>query len=125
MAAAVRIAPHNLAFFSDAVGGPGRGHRYLADSNLDWGQDIRTLYSGFPVDLFVLLFGVTYLFGIASVNGTRIAVTTDSFTLTATSVNSSSSVREVGERRQAAASPSARRRNGPCRASPLSCSSIS
>ena len=34
------------------------------------GEDIRTLYSGFPVDLFVLLFGVTYLFGIASVNGT-------------------------------------------------------
>jgi len=34
------------------------------------GEDIKTLYSGFPVDLFVLLFGVTYLFGIASVNGT-------------------------------------------------------
>ena len=34
------------------------------------GEDIRTLNSGFPVDLFVLLFGVTYLFGIASVNGT-------------------------------------------------------
>ena len=34
------------------------------------GEDIRTLHSGFPVDLFVMLFGVTYLFGIASVNGT-------------------------------------------------------
>jgi hypothetical protein len=33
------------------------------------GEDIRTLNSGFPVDLFVLVFGVTYLFGIASVNG--------------------------------------------------------
>lgn len=42
-AAALRIAPHDLAFFSDAVGGPSQGHRYLADSNLDWGQDIRTL----------------------------------------------------------------------------------
>ncbi len=41
--AAVRIAPHDLAFFSDAVGGPSRGHRYLADSNLDWGQDVSTL----------------------------------------------------------------------------------
>jgi hypothetical protein len=41
--AAVRIAPHDLAFFSDAVGGPSRGHRYLADSNLDWGQDLSTL----------------------------------------------------------------------------------
>jgi Na+/H+ antiporter NhaD/arsenite permease-like protein len=34
------------------------------------GESITTLYSGFPADLFVLLFGVTYLFGIASVNGT-------------------------------------------------------
>jgi hypothetical protein len=41
--AAVRIAPHDLAFFSDAVLGPSRGSRYLADSNLDWGQDISTL----------------------------------------------------------------------------------
>ncbi|MFO0677989.1 MAG: glycosyltransferase family 39 protein [Polyangiaceae bacterium] len=41
--AAVRIAPHDLAFFSDAVGGPSRGARYLADSNLDWGQDVGTL----------------------------------------------------------------------------------
>ena len=42
-AAAIRIAPHDLAFFSDLVGGPSRGQRYLSDSNLDWGQDIRTL----------------------------------------------------------------------------------
>jgi di/tricarboxylate transporter len=34
------------------------------------GESITTIYSGFPADLFVLLFGVTYLFGIASVNGT-------------------------------------------------------
>jgi hypothetical protein len=41
--ACVRIAPHDLAFFSDVVGGPSRGNRYLADSNLDWGQDIQSL----------------------------------------------------------------------------------
>jgi len=34
------------------------------------GESITTVYSGFPADLFILLFGVTYLFGIASVNGT-------------------------------------------------------
>ena len=34
------------------------------------GENIRTIYSGFPPDLFILLFGVTYLFGIASMNGT-------------------------------------------------------
>jgi len=38
--AALRVAPHDLAFFSDLAGGPARGHRYLADSNLDWGQDV-------------------------------------------------------------------------------------
>jgi di/tricarboxylate transporter len=34
------------------------------------GEDFDTVISGFPVDVFILLFGVTYLFGIASVNGT-------------------------------------------------------
>lgn len=43
LVAAWRIAPHDLAFFSDLVGGPSRGKRYLADSNLDWGQDVSTL----------------------------------------------------------------------------------
>jgi hypothetical protein len=41
--AALRITPHDLAFFSDLAGGPARGHRYLSDSNLDWGQDITSL----------------------------------------------------------------------------------
>jgi len=34
------------------------------------GQDLKTLLSGFPTDVFVLLLGVTYLFAIATVNGT-------------------------------------------------------
>jgi di/tricarboxylate transporter len=34
------------------------------------GENYAKVISGFPVDVFVLLFGVTYLFGIASVNGT-------------------------------------------------------
>jgi di/tricarboxylate transporter len=33
-------------------------------------EPLRDMYSGFPVDLFVLLTGVTYLFAIASHNGT-------------------------------------------------------
>lgn len=32
--------PRYLAYFSEAVGGPARGYRLLADSNLDWGQDL-------------------------------------------------------------------------------------
>ena len=35
-----------------------------------FGQRVQDMYSGFPVDLFVLLAGVTYLFGVASNNGT-------------------------------------------------------
>jgi len=31
--------PHYLAFFNAWIGGPINGHRYLIDSNLDWGQD--------------------------------------------------------------------------------------
>ncbi len=32
--------PHYLAYFNWPSGGPTRGHEYLLDSNLDWGQDL-------------------------------------------------------------------------------------
>jgi hypothetical protein len=34
----IRIYPYEIAYFSVLVGGPDQGFRYLADSNLDWGQ---------------------------------------------------------------------------------------
>jgi tetratricopeptide (TPR) repeat protein len=34
------IYPHTLTFFSPLVGGPDRATRYLADSNIDWGQHL-------------------------------------------------------------------------------------
>ena len=37
------VAPHYLAYFNEAVGGPGNGYKYLVDSNLDWGQDLKGL----------------------------------------------------------------------------------
>jgi hypothetical protein len=37
------IYPHYLAFFNVLAGGPGNGPRYLVDSNLDWGQDLKNL----------------------------------------------------------------------------------
>ena len=37
------IYPDYLAYFNEAVGGPRQGHRYLDDSNLDWGQDFARL----------------------------------------------------------------------------------
>jgi hypothetical protein len=39
----VAIYPHYTAFFNALCGGPSRGHRYLLDSNLDWGQDLLRL----------------------------------------------------------------------------------
>ncbi len=38
-----RAYPDTLAFFNQFVGGPDNGARYLVDSNLDWGQDLKPL----------------------------------------------------------------------------------
>jgi Dolichyl-phosphate-mannose-protein mannosyltransferase len=37
------VYPNNLAFFNRAAGGPSSGFRWLADSNIDWGQDLKPL----------------------------------------------------------------------------------
>lgn len=37
------FAPHWLSFFNEASGGPRRGHDWLVNSNIDWGQDIYLL----------------------------------------------------------------------------------
>ncbi|MGC9335495.1 MAG: hypothetical protein ACP5JJ_15190 [Anaerolineae bacterium] len=39
----LRIHPDYLAYFNALAGGPAGGHRYLTDSNLDWGQDLKRL----------------------------------------------------------------------------------
>jgi hypothetical protein len=38
-----RAYPYPLAFFNQLVGGPSNGFKYLADSNLAWGTDLRPL----------------------------------------------------------------------------------
>jgi hypothetical protein len=43
VAAAIRQSPHFLAYFNELVGGTAQGYRYLGDSNLDWGQDLKLL----------------------------------------------------------------------------------
>jgi hypothetical protein len=35
--------PYYLSFFNRLVGGPDTGPRYLVDSNIDWGQDVKRL----------------------------------------------------------------------------------
>lgn len=58
--AALRVAPHQIAFFSDAIGGPARGAKIVADSNLDWGQDLPALAAwqrSHPGELWLSYFG--------------------------------------------------------------------
>lgn len=43
VAGTLGIYPDYLAYFNVLVGGPRGGHRYLTDSNLDWGQDLKQL----------------------------------------------------------------------------------
>jgi len=35
--------PHFLAYFNEVSGGPKNGPKYLLDSNIDWGQDLKNL----------------------------------------------------------------------------------
>ncbi|MDF1746629.1 MAG: hypothetical protein P1V19_23240, partial [Gimesia sp.] len=37
------VQPHYLSYFNSSIGGPSKGHFYLLDSNLDWGQDLPAL----------------------------------------------------------------------------------
>jgi dolichyl-phosphate-mannose-protein mannosyltransferase len=40
-ASSLSVAPHQLAYFNELVGGPDNGLKYLSDSNIDWGQDLK------------------------------------------------------------------------------------
>ncbi|MBI2062806.1 MAG: glycosyltransferase family 39 protein [Candidatus Yanofskybacteria bacterium] len=40
---AVRIYPDYLAYFNEFVGGSANGYKYLDDSNIEWGQDLKRL----------------------------------------------------------------------------------
>ncbi len=39
----VKIYPSFLAYFNELIGGPANGYKYVTDSNLDWGQDLKRL----------------------------------------------------------------------------------
>jgi 4-amino-4-deoxy-L-arabinose transferase-like glycosyltransferase len=43
LTSSLSIFPHYLAYFNELVGGPDGGYKYLVDSNLDWGQDLKGL----------------------------------------------------------------------------------
>lgn len=37
------VFPYYLTYFNQIAGGPAGGHKYVVDSNLDWGQDLKRL----------------------------------------------------------------------------------
>jgi hypothetical protein len=41
----LRNYPHGMSYFNEWVGGPEQGWKYLADSNVDWGQNLPELAS--------------------------------------------------------------------------------
>ena len=43
LAETLMIFPYYLTYFNQLAGGPAGGHRYVVDSNLDWGQDLKRL----------------------------------------------------------------------------------
>lgn len=43
VAETISIYPHYPAYFNQLAGGPANGYIYVADSNLDWGQDLKRL----------------------------------------------------------------------------------
>lgn len=68
----LRIFPYEISYFNELAGGPYNGHRYLADSNLDWGQSLKALrhwlekenpFRGEPV--YVAALSDTSLYGIS------------------------------------------------------------
>lgn len=42
---AVAIHPNEISYFNEFAGGPRKGYRFLADSNVDWGQNVEDLRS--------------------------------------------------------------------------------
>lgn len=59
--------PHYLAYFNPLHGGPSRAYRHVADSSLDWGQDLprlcawieRQRRSGYDGPVYLSYFGMT------------------------------------------------------------------
>ena len=43
LAETIYIFPHFIAYFNQFAGGPKNGYKYVVDSNLDWGQDLKRL----------------------------------------------------------------------------------
>ncbi len=40
---AIMVYPNFLTYFNESIHGPSQGYKYVTDSNLDWGQDLKRL----------------------------------------------------------------------------------
>ncbi len=67
------LFPHHLTYFNELAGGPYGGHRYLVDSNLDWGQsfialrrwlETRPELAGEPLNISFYTYADPSLYGI-------------------------------------------------------------
>jgi hypothetical protein len=69
-------APLYLQFFSEAVGGPANGYKYLIDSNYDWGQDAKRLKAFLDErhinQIYLDYFGTQYSIEYLKIPNTRI-----------------------------------------------------
>jgi hypothetical protein len=63
-ASSLRVYPHGISYFNEWIGGPENGWKYLADSNLDWGQDLPDLADYVLKNRIPVV--KTYLFGLDS-----------------------------------------------------------
>jgi len=69
------VYPHYLAYFNELAGGPRRGYLSMVDSNLDWGQDLKSLRDWLatreirePINLCYFGMADPRYYGIAHVN---------------------------------------------------------
>ncbi len=62
------VFPHSLSYFNCVIGGPTNGHRYLINSNIDWGQDLIFLERWLKrnddpkIDGYELIYPASYMF---------------------------------------------------------------
>jgi hypothetical protein len=57
----LRVYPQGISYFNEWIGGPAQGWRYLADSNIDWGQNLPDL--GLYVERNRIAHIKTFIFG--------------------------------------------------------------
>lgn len=70
------IYPDYLAYFNELVGGPEQGHKYLDDSNIDWGQDLKRLkiyMDAHGIDKIKLIYSWSVLPNYYRIKGERVS----------------------------------------------------